>query len=81
MPRDFRKDANLYAAIGQRIRAQRKGQRLAGRIVASECGMTDTQLYRIERGRRGLSVAALIRIAAALAVSSSELLPRGPANG
>lgn len=50
-----------------------RGRKLAE--VAAECGISQPQLGRLERGERRLSVDMLLRIARALEVDPVELLP------
>jgi transcriptional regulator with XRE-family HTH domain len=64
---------NSATAIGQRIRAVRKAQRMTIDTLAEASGFTKSYLSKIERGRSSASVAALLRISEALSIPLSNL--------
>lgn len=63
-----------YVAIGRRIRAERKKQKLTVDHLAYLSDMTATHLNHIEKGSTKLSLNALVCIANALRVRTDTLL-------
>ena len=61
--------------VGERIRARRQELGLPLAHVAGEVGIAYQQLQKYEAGQNRVSVAALMRIAAALEVEAAVLLP------
>ena len=61
--------------VGQRIRAIRRSKGLTLRRAARAAGLAVSTLSNMERGRHAISVANLVRIAAALGVTPASLLP------
>lgn len=60
-------------AVGLRIRAARKAQRMTIETLADASGLTKSFLSKVERGRSTASVAALLRISEALRLPLSNL--------
>lgn len=58
-----------YAAIGRRIRAERRKQDLTQEQLAELAGISESFMGHIERGGRVLSVETLVHIANALHLS------------
>lgn len=65
------------ADVGARIRAVRESARLEQRAVAASVGVTQAGVSRWETGERDPGVAGLVRVAEALGVPASSLLPAG----
>ena len=58
-----------YAALGRRIRAERRKQELTQEQLAEMADISDSFMGHIERGGRILSVETLLKIANALSLS------------
>lgn len=69
-----------YAAIGRRIRATRKAQRLTQADMIDRVGLSASFIGHIERGTRIASVETILRFAEALGLSLDYMLT-GTANG
>jgi transcriptional regulator with XRE-family HTH domain len=65
------------ADVGERVRVARKAARIEQRALAASVGVTQAGVSRWECGQRDPGVAALIRVAEALGVPASSLLPAG----
>ncbi len=63
-----------YAALGKRIKTQRKLLGLTQEQLAEQAGISCSFMGHIERGTRKLSVDSLVRIADALHLSCDTLL-------
>ena len=63
-----------YYKIGQRIRKSRKAQRLSQEQLAEIVGISIPHMSHIETANTKLSLPVLVDIAAALGVSTDELL-------
>lgn len=63
-----------FAEIGQRIRTLRKQRGYTQEKLAEAADLSVPYLSHIERGKKGVSLVAIIRIAAALDVSLEYLL-------
>jgi transcriptional regulator with XRE-family HTH domain len=72
-------DRVYLARFGKRIKLLRIDRDLTQEMLAERAGMHRTTIGQLERGRRGISVATLGRLATALDVTPAELLP--PVNG
>lgn len=59
-------DEDLYRLIGKRLRARRRMLEMTQTQVARACGTTFQQVQRQEAGERAITVARLMRLAAAL---------------
>ena len=59
--------------VGRRLRELRNRRRLTLRHIADRAELSESFLSRLERGRTSVSIAALQRIASALAVDVSDL--------
>ncbi|NMN95560.1 XRE family transcriptional regulator [Antrihabitans stalactiti] len=66
-------DPEPAAAVGLRIRAVRKAQRMTIESLAEASGLTKSFLSKVERGRSTASVAALLRVSEALGIPLSNL--------
>jgi transcriptional regulator with XRE-family HTH domain len=67
----------VHANLGARIRRLRRTQRRTLESVAGAAGFTRSLLSKIETGRCAPPVATLARLAAALGVSTADLLAEG----
>ena len=65
--------------VGSRLRELRRRRRLTLRHIAERADLSESFLSRLERGRTSVSIAALQRIASALAVEVSDLF--APSDG
>ena len=65
--------------VGSRLRELRARRRLTLRHIADRAELSESFLSRLERGRTSVSIAALQRIASALAVDVSDLF--APSDG
>ena len=63
-----------HLELGERIQKLRKANNLTRDQLASKAGLSSKFLYEIERGKKGLSVESLIKIADALSCSYREIL-------
>ena len=70
---------DLAARIGTAIKALRAAKGLSGRKLAAAAGVSQPFLSQLESGQTSVAIATLYRIAAALDVSASDILP-GPLN-
>ena len=68
---------DLGLAIGTKVKALRAERSLSGRKLAAAADVSQPFLSQLEAGRTSVAIATLYRIAAALDVRPSELLP-GP---
>lgn len=68
-------DPDAAAAVAARIRLARARAGLSQTALAARLGCTRPTVGRWERGTRRPSLAALLRLAAALGVAAAELLP------
>jgi transcriptional regulator with XRE-family HTH domain len=68
-------DKAIYAHIGKRIRIERKALGFEQKDLAQEVELARTSIVNIEAGRQAVSIHVLFKIARALAVDISELLP------
>ncbi len=66
--------------IGAKIRALRAERGLSGRKLAAAAEMSQPFLSQLEAGRTSVAIATLYRLAAALDVRPSDLLPDPPAD-
>jgi transcriptional regulator with XRE-family HTH domain len=71
----------VAAAIGASVRKARLRSGLSTRELAQRAGMSQPFLSNIENGRSTPSVATLYKLASALGVGASELLPAGKDDG
>lgn len=67
------RDPDPSTAVGLRIRAVRKAQRMTIESLAEASGLTKSFLSKVERGKSTASVAALLRISEALTIPLSNL--------
>lgn len=67
-----------YFEIGQRIRKYRKAHDLSQEDLAERVGISTTHMSHIETGNTKLSLPVFVDIAAALEVSTDELLFDSP---
>lgn len=65
----------LYEEMGSRIKHQREAAGLTQEGVAVRVGLSRTSITNIEAGRQALTVHGLYRLASALSVEPSQLLP------
>ena len=67
-------DPDLYRRIGQLLRRRRRLLGLTQMQVGTACGSTFQQIHKYECGLTAISVARLVRLAAALQPTPSSLL-------
>lgn len=65
----------IALAVGARIRHIRKEHGLSQEELADQANLHRTYVGLVERGERNITVANIYKIAQALAVEPSELLP------
>ena len=65
----------IYRTIGQKVGKLRRGSGLSQARLAAKVELTRAAISALEKGRQGVSVASLCRLAAALEVAPSYLLP------
>jgi len=76
-----RRDAELLADVGQRIRKSRLGQGLRLKHLARLSGISPPALSLIETAKRDARLTTLARIAMALRVPLSSLVEDKPVDG
>ena len=62
-------------ALGETIRQRREGQGLSQDRLAKMVGSSNSHIWRIEKGRVGVGIDDLARIAEALDTKVRDLLP------
>ena len=62
------------AEVGERIANLRMNQNMTREQVAQAAGLSVKFIYEVEKGRKGLSVDSLLKIANALSCSSDQIL-------
>lgn len=65
-----------HAAFGEAVRGVRKQRGISQESLALKCGLDRTYISGIERGARNPSLTNILKIAAALQVSPSEIFAR-----
>lgn len=65
----------LSAEIGRRIRSYRKRAGISGVSLAASAGISQPFLSQLESGQTSVAIATLYRIAQALGIQPSDLLP------
>lgn len=66
---------DILQKFGDRMQKVRKAQQISQEELASKLSMHRTYIGMIERGERNPTIRTLYKIAKALQVNSSELLP------
>lgn len=69
------KHDEVYAMVGERIRAAREQHGLTQEDLAAAIGLTRTSITNIERGRQRLLLHTLCDIAGILRIEPASLLP------
>lgn len=69
-------DANLLRALGKRVRELRKERSYSQEKLAEHAGIHENHVRRIEGGTANPSYLVLMKLAKALGVQPSDLLPR-----
>lgn len=72
-------DKWLNVEFGARVRERRKKADLSQDDLAAAAKVSRTSVVNIERGRQGVSIGTLYRLANALACNPADLLPLRPA--
>lgn len=72
---DEKELAGIKKRFGLRVREFRKGQNLSQEALADLCDLHRTYIGGIERGERNVSLENIYRIASALSVHATKLLP------
>ena len=70
----------LGLAIGAKVKALRAERGLSGRKLAAAADVSQPFLSQLEAGHTSVAIATLYRLAAALNVKPSDLLPEPPAD-
>lgn len=65
----------VYQAVGERIRAERKKLKITQDELASQVGLTRTSITNLEKGKQKLLLHTLVQIADYLGTSPARLLP------
>ncbi len=60
--------------IGERVRAAREGRGMTQRELAEATGLSQSNIWEIEHGKRDLRMSTFWRIKEALEVSASDLV-------
>ena len=63
-----------HLELGERILKLRKANNLTRDQLANKAGLSAKFLYEVEKGKKGLSVESLIKIAEVLSCSCDEIL-------
>lgn len=61
-------------AFGNRVAKLRREKAISQEALASECGINRTYIGEIERGEKTPSLIIIVKIAAGLKISKSELM-------
>lgn len=64
----------LLVDLGERIRVQREARGLTQRELAQLCGLSQSNVWEIEHGRRDLRMSTFWRIKEVLEISASDLI-------
>lgn len=64
----------MQTGVGQKLQAARKRSGLTQAEVSERSGVHDTEISRIEAGKRDPRVSTLIRLAKAVGVAPGDLL-------
>jgi transcriptional regulator with XRE-family HTH domain len=67
-------EKRVLAKLGDVIRARRNELSMSQEALADAAKITRTHMGEVERGKRNVSVLAVVRIAAAMKVQPSEIL-------
>ena len=65
----------VYQAVGERIRAERKKLKITQDELASQVGLTRTSITNLEKGKQKFLLHTLVQIADCLGTSPARLLP------
>ncbi|WP_299555489.1 helix-turn-helix transcriptional regulator [Seonamhaeicola sp.] len=68
------KESKYFQKLGAKIRQLREEKEIDQKSFAFDCEIGRTQLYMIEKGRTNPRLLTLMKIAAGLEISISELL-------
>lgn len=68
----------LDRAFGALLREHRYDQRMSQEQLARAAGLSRTSVVNIEKGRQGVSLESLYKLAAALGRQPGDLLPSAP---
>jgi transcriptional regulator with XRE-family HTH domain len=68
------RDADIYCAIGRRLRARRRLMAMTQEQVGRRCGLTFQQIQKYEAGQVAISAARLVTLAVALEVPVAALM-------
>lgn len=68
----------MLAAFGQRVREVRRATGMNQEALSQAARLSRASIVNIERGRQGVSLATLYRLAHALGCPASSLLPQTP---
>ncbi|MBU0482542.1 MAG: helix-turn-helix domain-containing protein [Proteobacteria bacterium] len=79
-PNISKKAADMLAALGSRIRTQRKAMRINATTLAEAAGMSRVTLHRIEKGEASVTIGAYLNAATALGldfgvIEDADFLP------
>jgi transcriptional regulator with XRE-family HTH domain len=68
-------ELQIYQAVGERIRAERKKLKITQDELATQIGLTRTSITNLEQGKQKLLLHTLVQIAHCLGTSPARLLP------
>jgi transcriptional regulator with XRE-family HTH domain len=71
-------EARLNLEFGSRLRERRQEAGMSQETLAETAGLSRTSVVNIEKGRQGVSLGTLYRLANALACDCADLLPPPP---
>lgn len=66
----------LYFVLGKRIKAAREKANLRQVDLAEKVGLTRTSIVNIEQGKQRIQLVEIYRVAMALEIELSDLLPK-----
>jgi transcriptional regulator with XRE-family HTH domain len=68
----------FYRELGRRLHTARKEKRISQEAIGNAAGLTRSSIANIEKGRQPVQVHALCRMAAAIGIEITELIPKIP---
>jgi transcriptional regulator with XRE-family HTH domain len=70
--------SDVQTRFGQRLRELRTGKGISQETLAESAGLHRTYVSSVERGERNVTLTTIEKLAAALGVPMTELIPSGP---
>lgn len=65
---------DLQRKFGEKLRALREGKNLSLRGMAANCDLDDSQISKIENGKKNIQLSTIFELAKGLGVSPKDLL-------